>query len=227
MIVSPLFAALPAGDIAELVIGIIVFVVVILSKLVGMVNQQKPPVGAGQPKPPPKPAPRDALSNEIDDFLRRAAQRRQQNQSAGPPRRPPAAERAKPIQRPAEQPASAEVVARPMGDEVERSLKKFTEEKKQFEQRAARLGGEVAQADDKIEAHLKEKFSHRLGTLERQPGVTAAPLAPQPTTDAGAPTVTVSATAAAGFAALLTTADNIRQAVVLTEILNRPTDRWE
>jgi hypothetical protein len=218
MNLTPLVAAIPIGDILEFIFILVVVGGGILVKWLSNMNPQKPPMGAGRPKPPPQPAPRDALSNEIDDFLRRAAQRRQQTQPARPPRRQPVAARSKPV----EQPAPAEVVARPVGGGLDKHLQQFTEEKKQFEQRAARLGDEVAQADDKIEAHLKDKFTHRLGSLERQSGVTAA----QPMDYTGVQTAPMPV-AAAGFAAMLTTADSLRQAVVLTEILNRPTGRWE
>jgi hypothetical protein len=221
MNLPPLFAD-RAGDIAELVIGIVVLIVAGVTKLLSMANQQKSKPGAGQPPPPAKAAPRDALSNEIDEFLRRAAQRKQQTQT-GPPRRQPVVASAKE----AGQPAQAEAAARPVGGGLDKHLQQFTEEKKQFEQRAARLGDEVAQADDKIEAHLKEKFTRQLGSLEQRSGETAAPPAPKPTGYATDQIPMLPVTTAAGFAALLTTAVSLRQAIVLTEILNRPVDRWE
>jgi hypothetical protein len=224
---TPLLIAAGLGDL-EIIFLIVVAVVGGLIKLFSLANQQMQKPGGNRPPAPPRPAPTDALNNEIDEFLRRAAQRRQQQQSrraeAVRPRRESVIRQGGAVERPVE----AEVIsARPVGGEVEKHLQKFAVEKKEFEERAARLGGEVAQADDKVAAHLKEKFTHPLGKLERRLGETAAPPSPAPTGFAEDQILPLPAGAAAGFAAFLMNAPSLRQAIVLTEILQRPMDRWE
>jgi hypothetical protein len=223
---APLIFADKLADILEIIFPLVVFLGAGLMKLYSLMNKQaqkpQPNQPLEPPVPPAQPAPRDALSNEIDEFLRRAAQKKQQRQG-GSPRREPVIT----LKEATERPAEAEVIGtRPVGGGLDKHLQQFTREKKEFEQRAAQLGDEVAQADDKIEAHLKEKFTHRLGTLERRSSETTATLLPAPSGYAESllPSFPL---AAAGFAALLTNTDNLRQAVVLTEILQRPTSRWE
>ncbi|MBN2581066.1 MAG: hypothetical protein JXB10_18935 [Pirellulales bacterium] len=202
------------------ILGIAVFIIFVIGSLLralSAVKQQGQKPGGGQP-PPQRPAPRDALSDEIDEFLRRATQRKPRPQQAVRPRRQPAAI----PQQAVEGPVQAEVVAaRPVSGGLDKHLQQFAREKKEFEERAAHLGDEVAQADDKLTAHLKEKFTHKLGKLERRSEEPAAPPSPAGVLFPHA------LPAAAGFAALLSHADSLRQAVVLTEILHRPVERWE
>ena len=72
-----------------------------------------------------------------------------------------------------------------------------------------------------MEQRLEEKFSREVGTLGAEPRKkpVAARKAKTPLTD-------MPATGAAGFAALLADTDNIRQAIILNEILQRPEHRW-
>jgi len=85
-------------------------------------------------------------------------------------------------------------------------------------EQAAHLGEQVAQADDRVAARLHEKFDHQLGKLQarntqrRSEAAAAAVLEP---------------TSAESIAALLANPDSIRNAIVLNEILQRPTDRWD
>src|SRR5690606_8074379 len=79
-------------------------------------------------------------------------------------------------------------------------------------QPAPRLGEEVAQADDRMQAQLQQKFDHRVGTLA--PVTTAAPK------------TAAAATAAREFRELLARPGGMRQIIIANEILRRPEERW-
>lgn len=79
-------------------------------------------------------------------------------------------------------------------------------------QHASRLGEEVAQADDRIQAQLQQKFDHRVGTL--------APVS------TAAPKTAAAATAAREFRELLARPGGMRQIIIANEILRRPEERW-
>jgi hypothetical protein len=83
-----------------------------------------------------------------------------------------------------------------------------------FNQEVADLGSRVKQADAQFDRQLQQKFDHTIGSLTTRPTGTV-----QPAADAPLP-------AAAQIAAMLASPDGVRQAVILNEILNRPTDRW-
>ncbi len=87
------------------------------------------------------------------------------------------------------------------------------------------LGKDVTDLDSKIQRHLQEKFDHRLGRLAGMGGESAAA---QTAVDLEAPQLSAAAASAgaAQLAALLANPASLRQAVVLTEIINRPESRW-
>ncbi|MGD0654183.1 MAG: hypothetical protein ABSA16_07570 [Thermoguttaceae bacterium] len=232
----PFAAAIDFGEVVRILIIVVVFLVVMIGKLIGnMRAPQRPPGPMNSPAPlpqQPRPAPRPqaqtarpkTVKEEIDEFLSRAAQKKQlQPTSADPVHRisqpmTPLAQRSGPLQ--------AEVVReRPVGGEVSEHVKKYLDEK-QFDERASKLGGEVAAADTKIEQHLKEVFGHGIGKLAAKPGETAAPPTIKPT-DFFQDELPALPAAGAGLAALLNNIDNLRQAIVLNEILQRPIDRWK
>jgi hypothetical protein len=87
---------------------------------------------------------------------------------------------------------------------------------RKFEQRAAQLG--QLEATAQMQSHLQEAFSHQLGSLG--PATTPAAMMPAATAATAA-----AARSAAPIAAILS-GGNLKQAVVLKEILERPEDRW-
>ena len=85
-----------------------------------------------------------------------------------------------------------------------------------FQKEVADLGSRVKQADAQFDVQLHQKFDHELSRFgDKSAAATSPPTAPVETKSP-----------AAQIAALLASADGVRQAVVLNEILNRPTDRW-
>ena len=76
------------------------------------------------------------------------------------------------------------------------------------------LGQRIADDDAQFNRELKAKFDHTLGTLTES-GTTQTSAGPPPTD-----------TPASQIAALLANPSGVRQAVVINEILQRPSYRW-
>jgi hypothetical protein len=219
------------------VLFLLLFVVVpFIVKMLKEVGKAKPPGGgfqapprpmAGPQRPPVQQAPPgDAGVNpEIEEFLRRAAQRRsaQQGQAPQPKRpaqRPPQARPAKPPPLPSAPPARQELTPADVVSEVEapRVASHVAEhlDNREFQQRTSKLTNVDKEADD-IKQHVHDVFDHQLGSLTKK--ATGQTLVP-------AEAVT-QAEAVHPVAALLGNSQNIRQAVILNEILTRPIDRWD
>lgn len=211
---------------AEQLLGIAIFIIVAaLSALGQMMNKQREAkaaqelarrreaVGQAQPQQPQRPA--GGLEDEIGEFLRRATQGRagQPAQQAPAPRRP--------APRPAERPMEAQVVEPrrgPVGGRVADMVSKDLDTS-EIKKRTQQLGTGTKQAVQAVQQHLRQKFDHKVSSLAAEsPTATTA----QPKT----PGEELPATAAAGFAAMLTDISNVRQAIVLNEILQRPEHRW-
>jgi hypothetical protein len=186
--------------------------------------QRPPALPPQQPQVQDRAARPKSVKDEIDDFLRRAAQKQQAQSAPGAPARRISQPTATLTRR--EEPVQAEVVReRPVGGAVSAQVSKYLDEK-EFDQRASKLGSEVAAADTKIEQHLKDVFGHGISQLASKPGETATPQSPRPT-GFFQDEVPVMAAAGTGLAVLLNNVDNLRQAIVLNEILQRPIDRWK
>jgi hypothetical protein len=69
-----------------------------------------------------------------------------------------------------------------------------------------------------FDVKLKAKFDHELGTLSSRGREPAAP--------AAQPVATGPTSAAAQLAAMLANPEGLRQAVMMNEILRRPSERW-
>jgi hypothetical protein len=87
------------------------------------------------------------------------------------------------------------------------------------------LGREVAQVNARIERHLLEKFDHRVGRLAGMGGESASA---QAAVDLEAPGQGAAGASigAANLAAVLANPASLRQAILLSEIVNRPESRW-
>lgn len=163
------------------------------------------------------------MSNEIEEFLRRAAVRRQQQAQQRQPRPPQAMPPMRPTQLPPPeiqilepeiieaQPARTEGVAAHVAHHLDT---------REYSERASHLGEQVGLADDNLDEHLRQVFDHNVsrlgGALEDTSKAARQPAKPSAEQDSG------------GFdiAALLANPQNIRNAIILSEILNRPDDRW-
>jgi hypothetical protein len=80
---------------------------------------------------------------------------------------------------------------------------------------ASQLGQRIAAEDEQFDSQIKAKFDHALGTLGGTETVTTPAPGPAPAD-----------TPAAQLAAMLANPGGIRQAVLVNEILRRPSERW-
>jgi hypothetical protein len=210
----------------EIIIILLVFVFIFIPLIGTALSRMKappPPKGGARPA---RPAATGQVQSEIEDFLRRASQKK----SAGGTRPQQRAKPARAIL--VEKPPRAELVRaevvndRAVGGKVEQHVKKYLDEE-EFTRRTEKLGEDVAEADDKIERHLKSVFDHSLSKIAATPGVTASP--PNAKLADSAPEITIAmpSIAADDVAALFGNPLSIRQAVIINEILNRPLERWD
>ncbi|HVT27949.1 MAG TPA: hypothetical protein VHE81_08040 [Lacipirellulaceae bacterium] len=85
---------------------------------------------------------------------------------------------------------------------------------------ASHLGQRIVVEDQQFDTQLKAKFDHTVGTLS------GSSLVGGTTPAATEPTPAATETPAAQLASLLANPSGIRQAVLLNEILRRPSERW-
>ena len=169
------------------------------------------------------------MAGDIEEFLRRAAQRRaQQQQPPKPQIKPPQAPRPKPAPPPPVSPLQPEII-----DEVEivephvlsgSSVKAHVEDHMRagvFDERISHLGEEVDRSDDRMEAHLHEVFEHQLGTLGARTSAAA-----DSTLDDDSPGQKRKPAKPTNYLQLLQNPTSVRHAIILSEILARPSDRW-
>ncbi len=218
------------GEIIGALIPIVAILFWVLNHLFG--GQAKPPARQAQlPRRQPAVRPRaqqpvggQQVNDEVAEFLRRAAGKR-----GG--QRPAEVEvvRPKPVRlaprrlEPAKEViATAEVVEDPrLGGRVAGRVLEHRGPTSQMERPGALPA--VDQADEKLEKHLHEAFDHQLGSLRARYAASAT----KPTRTPAAAEIADAPLAAAGFAALLGSAQGARQAIILSEILARPEDRWK
>ncbi len=171
------------------------------------------------------------MAGDIEEFLRRAAQRRAQQQQQGPQKpqvRPPQPQRPKPAPPRPVQILDAEIIEEVeiveprvlRGSSVAEHVKGHIREGV-FDERLSHLGEEVDRSDDRMEAHLHDVFEHQLGAL----GARTARAADS-SLDDDSPGQKRKPARPPNYLALLQNPATIRDAIILSEILARPTDRW-
>lgn len=213
-------------------IGLIVFIVIyILNHFLGGDKNKaqaarakaagpKPADRTPQPAAPNRPAAatpaRRSQSQEIDAFLQRAKDRkREKTPSAKPVAKAPPP----PPRRLAATPVEAEVVKpRKLGAAI--ANKQI--DTREVTEHAEHLTDDLSQADQMRELHRRKMFGHRVGNLEDTSGALAAKADEQvqsPTTDTTAANV-------APQAVSLFRPQDIRQAIIVSEVLQRPEHRW-
>jgi len=228
------------GDVIGLLIGVIFVIIAVVGQILSKLREVqqpprrqpgRPPQGVpphgrqpqGRPPqagPQPKPNP---VEEEIRQFLRGAAERReaaagrqaQRPRQAGPP---PA--RPKPAAAPlAQAPVEAEIV-KPELSQLREQL-----QHKKPGRLVSDLGTEVSLADEKMASHLEEVFDHQLGSLGRPAGGVEKPPAEPAGGTRRAGALALPLTSAAGMAAMLADRQNLRTAILVSEILRRPEER--
>jgi hypothetical protein len=175
------------------------------------------------------------MSNEINEFLRKAAQRRaqqaaqaaQQREQAEQQQQTPQLRPTEPTRRLTdrldsisnERGIEAEVVnaeiapTRSLNTRLEQQVAKDLDTSG-FSQRADRMGDVVEQSDDRLESHLHAKFDHKLGNISAPTKAT--------TTDISTEAFESRAIAVHPLMQLLNSPENVRNAVILSDIFKRP-----
>jgi len=179
------------------------------------------------------------MSDEIAEFLRRAAQRRaeqmqqqveqqrraaQQQQQYAPPAAPL---RPAPSVRPAPVVVEAEIVddddlvpARPPLSKVAQHVAQHLDTRA-FEQRAERMADVTEQADERLGSHLHQTFDHRLGNISA--GTQSITAAETPRVD---DEVKARVAHSHPLLNMLRQPQSIRNAIILSELLERPLKNW-
>jgi hypothetical protein len=206
---------------------------------------RQPQGAAGEPQMGGQPGvgqQADPLRNQVEEFLRRAgrgpeAGKGQQGRHVPPTQeievlldenamldRPPARAplrresrtiAAQPVSMPSDQrPARRPVTPRKRKTLAERATERAAARADSLAKKVSHLGQRVIEDDQQFDVQLKAKFDHTVGTLAAGP-VSQAELVPAaPSSPAGQ------------IAAMLANPDGVRQAIILNEILRRPSDRW-
>ncbi len=112
-------------------------------------------------------------------------------------------------------PARSQAKSRKRQSVAEHVAEQVTAHTRSLSDKASQLGQRIAAEDQLFDVQLKSKFDHAVGTLADSTVATAAETSP-PAAD----------TPAAQLAAMLANPGGIRQAVLINEILRRPSDRW-
>jgi hypothetical protein len=180
--------------------------------------------------------------NEIEEFLKRAAAMRARQQGVAPatpaappvqaPVAPPLASPLNPLARSVPLPTrlsnlevqDAEVIEAEevSGDDVADYVTRHLDSSK-FSQRASRLGSDIKSSDEGIEAHLHQTFVHRLGQLGAATTQTEESILDE---DENAARAAASAISPVSIATMLRSPQSLRNAIILSEVLNPPHHRW-
>jgi hypothetical protein len=171
-----------------------------------------------QQQRPARPAPTREIEILLDEDLSTAPQRRQLSEPLRPieanvtqpprgPQQAAAPRKPRPQRRP---PTRRESVGEHVSDSVADHARAMGEQ-------TSRLGQRIIEDDHQFDVQLKAKFDHTVGTLTGS-AVTAA--------ENAAAAVRATETPAAQIASLLANPEGVRQAIIINEIMRRPSDRW-
>jgi len=220
MIVMASVFAIGEGEIVA-----IIMVIAVIAEVIAKWREAQAAAKKAKPDQPARPAGQDPVADEIGEFLRRASERR--GKAGQRPAR--TADAPRPVRNPGRpvRPAQAEKAARPiLVGEPDGGVAQHVQEhlKSTFKHLNPELGKEVAEADDKLDARLRQVFEHKVGRLSGLAGETAKPTT---TDEPGAPPPLVpEVPLAQAVAGMFKNPTTVSQAIVLHEILRRPEERW-
>lgn len=222
----------------ELLIPILFIIIAVVNSLWkaitgGAQQQNRPPQRGERPLPPPgqKPQPaqpgpqtvQEKLNAEIEEFLRRANDRRsEKNRRAGQPAQQQPKQQA---QQPNVQGKSKQEPSEKKRRQQRESVSQSVEEhlgSRSFESREQNLAGDVARSELAMSQHVQHAFDHQLGSL----GANTRSDDPSLGDETKATQTAEQRAEALAVAGLLVNQENLRRAVILREILERPVDRW-
>lgn len=171
-----------------------------------------PRPGPAQPRPvAPSPA------DEVEEFLRRVSQRREQPAAKVEAARPAPA--AKPVA-----PPPAEKPSKRRGKQARTSVAEHVEQTLDAKKKFSGHKTNVDSADEAMQQHVKSVFEHRIGQFQTE---TLTDDTQSASAEAAGAAIPIVVTPARELAALLQTPQGMRQAILLGEVLRRPTHRWE
>jgi hypothetical protein len=218
---APVFA-----DAVDMWIKIAIFGAVILYSIIKQLSataktaQRKAAAGNAAGGGMAEKSEQQKIYDEVEEFLRRAAAKQQEPPPSVPlstdtdQQRNRSRRRKKSVMQPV-----AEV--QPVEEPLENRHLASRLDTSGFDERASQLT-KVGQAQEAMESHLQQVFGRQVGNLAAE--ATRTPPATQDDPDAkrqGDPLAN-----AGQLAAMLANPQSIRQAIVMNEILTRPTSRW-
>jgi hypothetical protein len=224
------------GDWVSYVFPIVFFLIYAISRLMTATKAKVPHVRnpprkapeGERPLRPPQAAPpanppassQSPLNAEIEQFLKRANKKHQERsrRESSPAGRTPKV----PPKPSVERPIDVQPIERREFSSVSASVDKHLSNRT-ITQLAEHLGDDIGRADQEMEQHLQKAFSHRVGTLS---DVQKPASATGPVTDTETAVVFGATSAANAIAGMLSDPKNLRNAVILNEILRRPDERW-
>lgn len=223
------------ADMEDLIFPLVVIVFIILGVLRQVFAKlQEPEQGPARrpdgPRRPEAPRPQGPLHDEIGEFLRNASKRRAPGRPAAggaPAWRPKAGMRspAGPQPYPGDAPVDIELVEAKEEVSVDEHIRQRLGTER-LGHLAPVLDGEVTHTDDRVQDHVHSVFDHDLSRLSGTPGESARSMEVTEPESPEDRIGSVPPTAAAGLTAMLADPGNLRQAILLSEILNRPESRW-
>src|SRR5678815_623513 len=107
-------------------------------------------------------------------------------------------------------------------DRVSASVAAHLRGAQQISEHTAHLSDRVDATDDAMDERLHQTFDHQVGRLKQTTQATAA-VSRQ---DSNATAAVVAKATVLGIAHMLQSPENIRSAIILNEVFNRPLDRW-
>jgi hypothetical protein len=240
-------------EIIGIVMALLLTVMWVVKQISDAGKQGKGPEEAQpMPRQPERPVPRqaagqqaDPLRDQVEEFLRRAGRGPQGERARpgprdielllddepadpqpigepmrpiasrpGTPPPPPVAAAPMPAQGPPQRPGRRPVTPRKRKTLAERATERAQARAGKLAQQTSHLGQRIIEDDAQFDVQLKAKFDHTIGTL-------AGSAATAVTSDQ------VPVDSPAGqIAAMLASPEGVRQAIVLNEILRRPSDPW-
>jgi len=219
----PLFAI--DESLIKLVFFIVVGIVYVINYFLGgkkntpQKRQREERRKANEPTSDRQTAQTAAQRREAEEFQR--SRQKEQRRGAIPPAKPAKqAVAKKPVRRLSESPVDAEIVDQP-GETVAAHVAKHLENQA-FDQRAAHMTDDLAKADREREEHRRKVFDHSVGRIPQA----AAKAEPRMTDKAAVVQHAAQSPNAELLVAMLSNPTNLRQAIVLNEILHRPDERW-
>lgn len=158
----------------------------------------------------------DPIANEIETFLRKVRGEDPPASQGSSPVRPTPVVARTPLR---DEPPVAEPIAATVIETVAGRTGTHDATGDRFAAQASRLGADVGHTGERVEQHMQEAFDHAVGSLAD----TSTPA--EGAHDLGDEDFSIPVSASE-YRDLLNSPESIRKAVVLNEILSRPTERW-